>query len=232
MTQPNKPLLLAIDQGTTSSRAILFNTQGKIEAVRQQELTLSYPQSGWVEQDPEALWQDTLQMCRDVLQATPTALKDTVAIGITNQRETTVVWDKLSGIPVYNAIVWQDRRTADVCEQLIAQGKEAEVSAKTGLLLDPYFSATKIAWILDNVEGARERAEAGQLLFGTIDTFLLWRLTEGKVHATDATNASRTLLLNIATVDWDNELLALFNIPRSMMPEVRDNVSDFDEEFN
>ena len=227
MTQPNKPLLLAIDQGTTSSRAILFNTQGEIEAVRQQELTLSYPQSGWVEQDPEALWQDTLQMCRDVLQATPTALQDTVAIGITNQRETTVVWDKQSGIPVYNAIVWQDRRTADVCEHLIAQGKEAEVSAKTGLLLDPYFSATKIAWILDNVEGARKRAEAGQLLFGTIDTFLLWRLTEGKVHATDATNASRTLLLNIATVDWDNELLALFNIPRSMLPEVRDNVSDF-----
>ena len=227
MTQPNKPLLLAIDQGTTSSRAILFNTQGEIEAVRQKELTLSYPQSGWVEQDPEALWQDTLQMCCDVLQATPAALQDTVAIGITNQRETTVVWDKQTGIPVYNAIVWQDRRTADVCEQLIAQGKEADVSAKTGLLLDPYFSATKIAWILDNVKGARARAEAGQLLFGTIDTFLLWRLTEGKVHATDATNASRTLLLNIATVDWDNELLALFNIPRSMMPEVRDNVSDF-----
>ena len=227
MSQPKKPLLLAIDQGTTSSRAILFSPEGAIQAVRQQELTLSYPHSGWVEQDPEALWQDTLQMCRDVLQATPAALKDTVAIGITNQRETTVVWDKQSGIPVYNAIVWQDRRTADVCEQLVVQGKEAEVSAKTGLLLDPYFSATKIAWILDNVEGARERAEAGQLLFGTIDTFLLWRLTEGRVHATDATNASRTLLLNIATAQWDNELLALFNVPRAMMPEVRDNVSDF-----
>ena len=227
MTQPNKPLLLAIDQGTTSSRAILFNTQGEIEAVRQQELTLSYPQSGWVEQDPEALWQDTLQVCRDVLQATPSAISDTVAIGITNQRETTVVWDKQSGEPIYNAIVWQDRRTAAVCERLIAEGKEAEVTAKTGLLLDPYFSATKIAWILDNVEGARKKAEAGQLLFGTIDTFLLWRLTEGKVHATDATNASRTLLLNIATVEWDDELLALFNIPRSMLPEVRDNVADF-----
>ena len=227
MTQPNKPLLLAIDQGTTSSRAILFNTQGEIEAVRQQELTLSYPQSGWVEQDPEALWQDTLQVCRDVLQATPSAISDTVAIGITNQRETTVVWDKQSGEPIYNAIVWQDRRTAAVCERLIAEGKEAEVTAKTGLLLDPYFSATKIAWILDNVEGARARADAGQLLFGTIDTFLLWRLTEGKVHATDATNASRTLLLNIATVEWDDELLALFNIPRSMLPEVRDNVADF-----
>ena len=229
MTQSNKSFLLAIDQGTTSSRAILFNTQGEIQNVCQQELTLSYPQSGWVEQDPEIIWQDTLQVCRDVLQATPNALKDTVAIGITNQRETTVVWDKQTGIPVYNAIVWQDRRTADICEQFIAQGKEAEVTAKTGLLLDPYFSATKIAWILDNVAGARARAEAGQLLFGTIDTFLLWRLTEGRVHATDATNASRSLLLNIATVDWDNELLALFNIPRSMLPEVRDNVSDFGE---
>jgi glycerol kinase len=229
MTQSNKSFLLAIDQGTTSSRAILFNTQGEIQNVCQQELTLSYPQSGWVEQDAEIIWQDTLQVCRDVLQATPNALTDTVAIGITNQRETTVVWDKKTGIPVYNAIVWQDRRTADICEQFIAQGKEAEVTAKTGLLLDPYFAATKIAWILDNVAGARARAEAGQLLFGTIDTFLLWRLTEGRVHATDATNASRSLLLNIATVDWDNELLALFNIPRSMLPEVRDNVSDFGE---
>ena len=227
MTQSKKPLLLAIDQGTTSSRAILFNLQGEIQSVRQQELTLSYPQSGWVEQDPEALWQDTLQVCRDVLQATPSALSDTVAIGITNQRETTVVWDKESGKPIYNAIVWQDRRTAALCEQLIAQGKEAEVSAKTGLLLDPYFSATKIAWILDNVDGARQRAEEGELLFGTIDTFLLWRLTEGKVHATDATNASRSLLLNIATAQWDNDLLALFNIPRAMLPEVRDNISDF-----
>ena len=227
MTQSNPSLLLAIDQGTTSSRAILFNTQGEIAAVRQQELTLSYPQSGWVEQDPEALWQDTLQVCREVLQATPSAVSDTVAIGITNQRETTVVWDKQTGEPVYHAIVWQDRRTAAVCDELIAQGKEAMVSAKTGLLLDPYFSATKIAWILDNVEGARKKAEAGQLLFGTIDTFLLWRLTEGKVHATDATNASRTLLLNIATMEWDDELLALFNIPRAMLPEVRDNVSDF-----
>ena len=227
MAQSNTSLLLAIDQGTTSSRAMLFTSQGEIAAVRQQELTLSYPQSGWVEQDPEALWQDTLQVCRDVLQATPSAMSDTVAIGITNQRETTVVWDKQSGEPVYHAIVWQDRRTAAVCDELIAQGKEAVVSAKTGLLLDPYFSATKIAWILDNVEGARKKAEAGQLLFGTIDTFLLWRLTEGKVHATDATNASRTLLLNIATVEWDDELLALFNIPRAMLPEVRDNVSDF-----
>ena len=227
MAQTDNTLLLAIDQGTTSSRAILFNTQGEICGLHQQELALSYPQAGWIEQDPEAIWRDTLQVCRAVLQETPSALTDTVAIGITNQRETTVVWDKESGEPVYNAIVWQDRRTAAVCEQLIAQGKEAEVSAKTGLLLDPYFSATKIAWILDNVEGARERAEAGQLLFGTIDTFLLWRLTEGQVHATDATNASRTLLMNIATAQWDDDLLALFNIPRSMLPEVRDNVASF-----
>ena len=227
MAQTDNTLLLAIDQGTTSSRAILFNTQGEICGLHQQELALSYPQAGWIEQDPEAIWRDTLQVCRAVLQETASALTDTVAIGITNQRETTVVWDKESGEPVYNAIVWQDRRTAAVCEQLIAQGKEAEVSAKTGLLLDPYFSATKIAWILDNVEGARERAEAGQLLFGTIDTFLLWRLTEGQVHATDATNASRTLLMNIATAQWDDELLALFNIPRSMLPEVRDNVASF-----
>ena len=227
MAQSDTPLLLAIDQGTTSSRAILFTPQGEITAVCQQELSLSYPASGWVEQDPEALWQDTLQVCRDVLQTSPSAMSDTVAIGITNQRETTVVWDKQSGEPVYNAIVWQDRRTAAECDELIAQGKETEVSAKTGLLLDPYFSATKIAWILNNVEGARKRAEAGQLLFGTIETFLLWRLTEGKVHATDASNASRTLLLNIATVEWDDELLALFDIPRAMLPEVRDNVSDF-----
>ena len=227
MAQTDNTLLLAIDQGTTSSRAILFNTQGEICGLHQQELDLSYPQAGWIEQDPEAIWRDTLQVCRAVLQETASALTDTVAIGITNQRETTVVWDKESGEPIYNAIVWQDRRTAAVCEQLIAQGKEAEVSAKTGLLLDPYFSATKIAWILDNVEGARERAEAGQLLFGTIDTFLLWRLTEGQVHATDATNASRTLLMNVATAQWDDELLALFNIPRSMLPEVRDNVASF-----
>lgn len=227
MAQTDNTLLLAIDQGTTSSRAILFNTQGEICGLHQQELALSYPQAGWIEQDPEAIWRDTLQVCRAVLQETPSALTNTVAIGITNQRETTIVWDKESGEPIYNAIVWQDRRTAAVCEQLIAQGKEAEVSAKTGLLLDPYFSATKIAWILDNVGGARERAEAGQLLFGTIDTFLLWRFTEGQVHATDATNASRTLLMNIATTQWDDELLALFNIPRSMLPEVRDNVASF-----
>lgn len=226
---PASALLLAIDQGTTSSRAILFDCRGTICAVRQQELDLVYPHTGWVEQDPEAIWQDTLRMCREVLQSSPKAMEQTVAIGIANQRETTVVWDKDTGQPVYNAIVWQDRRTAEQCDAMRAADAniETRISAKTGLLLDPYFSATKIAWILDNVDGARERAEAGQLLFGTIDTFLLWRLSKGTVHASDATNASRTLLLNIATGQWDEELLALFNIPRSMLPEVRDNVADF-----
>lgn len=227
MSNKEQTLILAIDQGTTSSRAILFDTEGNITAVRQQELGLTYPHSGWVEQDPEKIWQDTLKVCQDVLQDTPSALEQTVAIGITNQRETTIVWDKLTGKAVYNAIVWQDRRTADYCEALVKQGHESQVQEKTGLLIDPYFSATKIAWILDNVEGVRQRAEAGELLFGTIDSFLLWRLTEGKVHATDASNASRSLLLNIATGQWDEDLLALFNIPQSMLPEVRDNVSDF-----
>ena len=221
-----QPLLLAIDQGTTSSRAILFDAQGSISAVEQQELALTYPHSGWVEQDAEEIWRDTLATCRAVLSA-PDALNRTVAIGITNQRETTVVWDRQTGEPVYNAIVWQDRRTADYCEVLKGQGHEALVQETTGLLLDPYFSATKIAWILDNVEGARQRAEAGELLFGTIDCFLLWRLTEGRVHATDATNASRTLLLNIATGSWDDKLLQVFNIPPSMLPRVCDNVSEF-----
>lgn len=227
MNQNNSPLLLAIDQGTTSSRAILFDTQGAINAVAQKELDLVYPHSGWVEQDANAIWHDTLAMCRDVLASDAAAPGRTRAIGITNQRETTVVWDKASGEPVYNAIVWQDRRTADQCEALRGQGLEATIQRKTGLLLDPYFSATKIAWILDNVEGARARAEAGELLFGTIDTYLLWKLTDGAVHATDATNASRTLLLDIASGSWDDELLAIFNVPRSMLPEVRDNVSDF-----
>lgn len=227
MSNKEQTLLLAIDQGTTSSRAILFDTEGNITAVRQQELGLTYPHSGWVEQDPEEIWQDTLKVCQDVLQDTPTALEQTAAIGITNQRETAVVWDRHTGKAVYNAIVWQDRRTADQCQVLVEQGHESLVQEKTGLLLDPYFSATKISWILEHVDGARQRAEAGELLFGTIDSFLLWRLTKGKVHATDATNASRSLLLNIATGQWDDELLALFNIPKSMLPEVRDNVADF-----
>lgn len=219
--------ILSIDQGTTSSRAILFSTDGKILAIRQKELTLHYPHNGWVEQNARDIWHDTLWACRAVMNDRHT--DRIAAIGITNQRETTILWDRKTGEPVYNAIVWQDRRTADICATLKNQGHEAKVTDKTGLLLDPYFSATKIAWILDHVEGARARAEHGDLAFGTVDCFLLWKLTGGKVHATDATNASRTMLFNIRTQQWDDELLALFNIPRAILPDVRDNVAAFGE---
>ncbi|HPF78726.1 MAG TPA: FGGY family carbohydrate kinase, partial [Alphaproteobacteria bacterium] len=218
--------LLAIDQGTTSSRAILFSDGGDILAVRQKELTLHYPQKGWVEQDAEDIWADTLWACEDIIK-NETQAKDIAAIGITNQRETTILWDRKTGVPVYNAIVWQDRRTADYCAQLKEAGHEKTVTGKTGLLLDPYFSATKIKWILDNVDGARKKAEAGELAFGTVDSFLLWRLTDGKVHATDATNASRTMLYNIVDQKWDEDLLALFEIPKSLLPEVKDNCADY-----
>ena len=225
----NQPLLLAIDQGTTSSRAILFSAEGEVCAVEQKELPLHYPQDGWVEQCPEAIWQQTLATCRAVFQAQPERLQATRGVGITNQRETTIVWDRKSGEPIYNAIVWQDRRTAEQCAALRQRGAEAQVQEKTGLLLDPYFSATKIAWILDHVDGARRRAEAGELAFGTVDCFLLWRLTEGRVHATDASNAARTSLFNLADQCWDPELLALFDIPTALLPEVRDNTADFGE---
>ncbi len=215
--------LLAIDQGTTSSRAILFSQEGRILSVKQKELTLHYPHKGWVEQDAKDIWEDTLWACLGVLENA-----DNVAgIGITNQRETTIIWDRKTGEPVYNAIVWQDRRTADICAALKAQGHEEVVREKTGLLLDPYFSATKVAWILDHVDGARQKAESGELAFGTVDSWLLWNLTEGKVHATDATNASRTMLYNIRSQEWDEELLRLFNIPRALLPEVKDNVAAF-----
>ncbi len=217
--------LLAIDQGTTSSRAILFSKSGDIVAVSQKELTLHYPHKGWVEQNANNIWRDTLYCCRDVIGHA--GGQTIAAIGITNQRETTVLWDRKTGKPVYNAIVWQDRRTADYCATLKEQGHEAAVSAKTGLLLDPYFSATKINWVLNYVDGVRQRAEAGDLAFGTIDSFLLWHLTGGKVHATDATNAARTMLYNIVTQNWDEELLHLFDIPRSLLPDVKDNVADF-----
>ncbi len=220
--------LLAIDQGTTSSRAILFSSAGDVLDIQQKELTLYYPQKGWVEQNPQDIWNDTKICCEKILaqyEVPP------VAIGITNQRETTIIWDRETGEPVYNAIVWQDRRTADLCAALKAQGYEQRVSAKTGLLLDPYFSASKVTWILDNVAGVRERAEAGELAFGTIDAFLLWKLTNGTVHATDITNASRTMLYNVIAQEWDEELLALFEIPVSLLPEVRDNVSDFGAAF-
>ena len=216
--------LLAIDQGTTSSRAILFDSAGNALHVAQQEFTQHYPHDGWVEHDPQDIWSSTLAVTQEVLSQTQGTL---ASIGITNQRETTVVWDRASGEPIYNAIVWQDRRTADTCERLREAGHEVEVNARTGLLLDPYFCATKIAWILDHVEGARQSAEKGDLAFGTVDTFLLWRLTGGKVHATDATNASRTSLFNIHQQNWDETLLTLFNIPVSLLPQVKDSAADF-----
>ncbi len=222
-----EPYLLAIDQGTTSSRAILFSAKGEIVDVAQKELELFYPHKGWVEQNPQDIWDDTLWAVREIVGRQGGDAARIAALGITNQRETTIVWDRKTGEPVYNAIVWQDRRTADACAALKAQNYELNVTAKTGLLLDPYFSATKIAWILDNVEGVRARAEAGELAFGTVDSYLLWKLTGGKVHASDVTNASRTMLYNIVQQKWDDDLLALFNIPHSLLPEVRDNVADF-----
>jgi glycerol kinase len=224
--------LLAIDQGTTSSRAIIFDLDGHIIATSQQEFAQKFPQDGWVEHDPEEIWRTTEETCKEVLKKAFLKASDVLSIGITNQRETTVVWDKNTGKPIYNAIVWQDRRTADAClkmkhSQLNGKPLVDVISEKTGLLLDPYFSATKIAWLLEHVEGAREQAEAGELLFGTIDTFLLWRLTGGEQHATDATNASRTLLFNIHNNQWDEELIKLFDIPANMLPEVRDCAADY-----
>jgi len=220
-------VLLSIDQGTTSSRAILFSAEGKIIGLRQKELRLITPHNGWVEQNPEDIWNDTLWAAQSLISEYPQDAARIAGIGITNQRETTIVWDRTNGKPLYNAIVWQDRRTAEACRALKEKDLEKTVAQKTGLLLDPYFSATKIAWILDNVSGARAKAERGDLAFGTVDCFLLWRLTGGKVHATDATNASRTMIYNIRDNAWDDELLKTFNIPRSMLPEVRDNVNDF-----
>ena len=211
--------LLAIDQGTTSSRAILFDGSGRPLVRAQQEFTQYYPQPAWVEHDPEEIWSTTVAVCREALAA---AAAPVAAIGIANQRETTLIWSRETGEPVYPAIVWQDRRTAEHCRTLKAQGVETLVAAKTGLVIDPYFCGTKIAWILDNIEGARRRAEQGTLAFGTVDTFLIWRLTAGAVHATDATNAARTLLFNIHTLDWDDELLRLLRVPRPILPEVRD----------
>ncbi|WP_421783125.1 glycerol kinase GlpK [Kiloniella litopenaei] len=219
--------ILSIDQGTTSSRAIIFDVKGNNIATSQQEFPQVFPEDGWVEHDPEAIWSSTLEVSREALKSAQTKGANVVTIGITNQRETTVIWERSTGTPIYNAIVWQDRRTADLCSKLKEQNHEEKVTAKTGLLLDPYFSATKVAWILDNVDGAREKAERGELAFGTIDSFLLWRLTDGQVHATDATNASRTMLYNIHDLKWDNDLLELFNIPASLLPEVKDSAADF-----
>jgi glycerol kinase len=214
--------VLALDQGTTSSRAIVFGADLAILGSGQREFAQHYPASGWVEHDPEDIWRTTVETARQALAAARLGAGDIAAIGITNQRETCIIWDRRTSQPIHRAIVWQDRRTAEACRALKTAGSEPAVTAKTGLLLDPYFSATKIAWLLDNVAGARALAEAGHLAFGTIDTFLLWRLTGAKVHATDATNASRTLLYDIAKGAWDDDLLKLFNVPRSLLPEVRD----------
>ena len=219
--------ILSIDQGTTSTRAIIFDDRGTIVTSAQQEFEQFFPADGWVEHDAEEIWDTTVAVCQQALKNGNIEASAIAGIGITNQRETTVVWERDTGKVLHKAIVWQDRRTAEWCKELKAADKETMIQEKTGLLIDPYFSATKISWILDNVEGARERAERGELAFGTIDTFLLWRLTGGKSHKTDATNASRTLIFNIHTQQWDDELLELFNVPKSMLPTVEDCSADF-----
>ncbi len=219
--------ILAIDQGTTSSRAMVFHGDCTVAGVAQQEFPQHFPRSGWVEHDAEDLWRTVLATGRDAIAKAGVAPSDISAIGITNQRETTVVWNRKTGKPIHHAIVWQDRRTADACQKLRDGGHEKNVAGRTGLVLDPYFSATKIAWLLDHVAGARAQAERGELAFGTVDSFLLWRLTGGAVHATDATNASRTLLYDIHKNAWSDELCALFTVPRAMLPEVRDCAAEF-----
>lgn len=216
-----KQYILALDQGTSSSRAIVFDRSGKICSVAQKEFRQIFPRSGWVEHDPDEIWSSEASVIAEAITSVDINGTNIAAIGITNQRETTIVWDAETEQPVYNAIVWQDRRTSEYCDRLRAEGHADFIHERTGLILDAYFSATKIKWILDNVEGARERAEAGKLRFGTVDTWLVWRLTRGESHVTDVSNASRTMLLNLHTLDWDDELLSLFGIPRSMMPEVR-----------
>jgi glycerol kinase len=219
--------VLAIDQGTTSSRAMVFRADCTIAAIAQQEFPQRFPRSGWVEHDPEDLWRSVLATCREAMAKAGLAARDIAAVGIANQRETALVWDRATGRPIHNAIVWQDRRTAEMCRTLKDAGHEALVAARCGLLLDPYFSASKIAWLLDHVPGARAKAERGELAFGTVDSFLLWRLTGGAVHATDATNASRTALYDIHANAWSEELCALFGVPRAMLAEVRDCAADY-----
>ena len=219
--------ILAIDQGTTSSRAIVFDGDRKIAGVGQKEFTQHFPQDGWVEHDPEEIWESVVWSVKTALSDANVSAGDIAAIGITNQRETVVIWDRATGKPIHNAIVWQDRRTAGYCAELKKAGHEAMVTQRTGLLLDPYFSGTKVKWLLDTVDGARTRAEKGELAFGTIDSFLIWRLTGGKVHATDATNAGRTLLFDIGKNQWDAELCALLDVPMASLPEVKDCADDF-----
>jgi glycerol kinase len=216
-----KKFILALDQGTTSSRAIVFDHNGKPAATAQKEFTQHYPKPGWVEHNADEIWSSQLGVANEAIAAAGLKSTDIAAIGITNQRETTIVWDRKTGKPVHNAIVWQDRRTADFCDHLKKDGFAAKITEKTGLIIDAYFSATKIRWILDNVSGAREKAQKGDLAFGTVDSWLIWNLTRGKVHVTDVTNASRTMLYNIHTLQWDEELLKIFDIPASMLPEVK-----------
>ncbi len=213
--------ILSLDQGTTSSRAILFDQHGAIVAVEQQEFTQIYPQPGWVEHNPLEIWNTQLKVAQDVLRNNSVSASQVAAIGITNQRETTVVWDKHSGAPIHNAIVWQDRRTAEICDDIKARGLESYIKENTGLVVDAYFSGTKVKWILDNVPGARKKAEAGDLIMGTIDTWLVWKLTGGQVHVTDYSNASRTLLFNIKSLEWDEKLLGELQVPATMLPEVK-----------
>ena len=217
----DRKYIMALDQGTTSSRAILFDKEGNIVATSQKEFTQFYPKVGWVEHNPMEIWGSQSGVMREVLETNSIRPEEVCAIGITNQRETTIVWEKSTGKPVYNAIVWQCRRTSEICDELKEKGSEKLIKDKTGLILDAYFSATKIKWILDNVEGAREKAENGELLFGTVDTWLIWNLTRGKVHVTDYTNAARTMLYNIKELKWDDEILEILDIPKSMLPDVK-----------
>ena len=216
-----KKYILAIDQGTTSTRAFIFDKKGQRISMAQLEFTQICPRSGWVEHDAVEIWDTTYEVIKEAVNKADIDVNEIAGIGITNQRETTVVWDRATGRPIYNAIVWQSRQSQEICEDLIEKGYKNLIHQKTGLLINPYFSASKIKWILDNVEGAKERAEDGKLAFGTIDTWLMWKLTKGKVHVTDYTNASRTMLFNINTLEWDDELLKLFEIPSSMLPMVK-----------
>ena len=213
--------VMALDAGTTSNRAIIFDVDSKIVGVAQKEFTQHFPQPGWVEHDAEEIWSSMHEVMREALEQSGLVASDIAAIGITNQRETAVIWDRTTGRPIYNAIVWQSRQTADICEDLKRQGLVDEFQEKTGLVIDAYFSGTKVKWILDHVEGARARAEKGELAFGTIDTWLLWKLTGGKEHKTDYSNASRTLMFNIKTLEWDEALLKHLTVPKSLLPEVR-----------
>lgn len=222
-------LILALDQGTTSSRAILFNHSGEIEYISQKSFEQIFPTPGWVEHDPNEIWSSQISVAAEIIAKAGISGLEVAAIGITNQRETTIVWDKETGEPIYNAIVWQDRRTSKYCDELKEEGHTDMIKKKTGLVLDAYFSATKLKWILDHVDGAREKAEAGKLCFGTVDTWLVWKLTRGKMFITDVSNASRTMLLNIHSLDWDNELLELFNIPRAILPEVKQSSEIYGE---